>query len=242
MEIKEGAIFISDAHDSEKRNYFLQFLKALNDDKIKTPQLFLMGDMFDLLVWEISYTKSLFKEHVNLINNLSKKVEIFYLEGNHDFNLQKLFPNIKVFPLSAQPALFNFQDKKILLSHGDLYQGSKYIFFTTIIRNSYLLKCLNIIDIISKNSISKKILASQLDKKLCRKIENFQKFIKLKLQKYDIGVTKIDFVYEGHYHQNEEFVFEKLKYKNFGSFACDKSYHKITFKDEISFQQFIIKG
>ena len=242
MEIKEGAIFISDAHENEKRDYFLQFLKTLDNNEIKTPQLFLMGDIFDLLIFEISYTKSLFKEHIHLINNLSQKIEIFYFEGNHDFNLQKLFPKVKVFPISAQPTLLNFQGKKIFLSHGDLYQGRKYTFFTTIIRNSYLLKCLNLIDKTTKNSISKRIFASQLNKKLCRKIENFHKFVKQKLQKYDIGVTKIDFIYEGHYHQNKEFVFEKLKYKNFGSFACDKSYYKITFKDEISFQQFIIKG
>ncbi len=238
IEIKEGAIFLSDAHDNSKRFLFLEFLKDLDSGKIQTPQLFLMGDMFDLLVSEISYTTSTFKEYIDIINRLSKKIDILYFEGNHDFNLKPLFSNITIFPISSQPVLFNFYDKKILLSHGDIYEGVLYRVYTKIIRNSALLTLLNLVDITTRNSISKKILTSQLNKKICYKIDNFNKIIKQKLQKYDIEITKIDFVCEGHYHQNREFIFDNLKYKNFGSFACDKSYYKITFKDEITFKQY----
>ncbi len=236
--IKDGAIFISDSHDNEIRDGFYQFLKKIDCGDIKTPQLFLMGDMFDLLVYEVSYTKSLFKKSVELINKLSQTIEIFYFEGNHDFSLKKLFPLVKVFPISLQPTLFAYHDKKLLLSHGDIYQDINYKFYTAIIRGKITLKVLNFIDSFTKNYISKKILTPQLDKNICYKIPNFHKIIKQKLQKYDIGITKIDFVCEGHHHQNEEFVFEKLKYKNFSSFACDKSYYKITFEDEIKFIKF----
>lgn len=238
IEIKEGALFISDAHDNEKRKGFHNFLLKLNSEEIKTPQLFLMGDMFDLLVGEVTYTKSLFKESINLLNSLSAKIEIFYFEGNHDFNLKNIFPNIKVFPISKQPALCSFNNKHILLSHGDLHQSLKYKIYTKLIRNKFILKILNFIDTISNNYISKKILTPQIDKKICYKIPNFRQIIKQKIEKYDIGITEIDFVCEGHHHQNEEFVFEKIKYINFSSFACDKSYYQITFKEEIKFVKF----
>ncbi len=235
IEIKDGAFFISDAHDNEKRDSFYLFLKKLDAGEIQTPQLFLMGDMFDLLVGEVTYTKELFKESIALINRLSQTLEIFYFEGNHDFDLQGIFPDVKVFPISLQPALFSFHDKKILLSHGDLHQGFSYTLYTAIIRNKISLKVLNLIDNFTKNSISKGILTPQIDKNICYKIENFEKIIKQKLQKYDIGITEIDFVLEGHHHQDKEFMFDTLKYKNFSSFACDKSYYKITFEEKTQF-------
>lgn len=235
IEIKEGAFFISDAHDNEKRDGFYLFLKKLDAKEIVAPQLFLMGDMFDLLVGEVSYTKELFKESITLINKISEKIEIFYFEGNHDFDLQSVFPDVKVFPISLQPFCFRYRDKKILLSHGDLYQGFGYTLYTAIIRNKISLKILDFIDNSTKNFISKKILTPQIGKNICYEIENFEKIIKQKLQKYDIGITEIDFVFEGHHHQDKEFVFGELKYKNFSSFACDKSYYKITFEDEIKF-------
>ena len=235
IEIKDGAVFISDAHDNEIRKGFYQFLKKLDEKEALPPQLFLMGDMFDLLVGEISYTISLFKKSVTLINKLSQKIEIFYFEGNHDFALQKIFPNVKVFPISSQPTLCHYHDKKLLLSHGDLHQGFSYNIYTALIRNKIILKTLELIDYLTKNSVSKKILSRQIEKNICCKIPDFQKIIKQKLQKYDIGTIEIDFVCEGHHHQDEEFMFEKLKYKNFGSFACDSNCYKITFEDGIEF-------
>lgn len=237
-DIQEGALFISDAHDNESRHGFQDFLRELDKRETLPPQLFLMGDMFELLVGEITYTKLLFNETIKLINALSQNIEIFYFEGNHDFELQTIFPNVKIFPIQAQPTLFHFNDQKILLSHGDLYQGLGYLIYTTIIRNSITLKTLNFIDAFTRNSISKKIISLHINKDICYKIKDFNQIIKQKLQKYDIGVTEIDFVCEGHHHQNEEFVFKDLKYKNFSSFACDGSYFKIAFKDEIEFIKF----
>jgi UDP-2,3-diacylglucosamine hydrolase len=238
LKIKEGALFISDAHDNENRKGFYNFLVKLDSEDIPPPQLFLMGDMFELLVGEIAYTKLLFKETIKLINKLSQNIEIFYFEGNHDFNLQKIFPKVKVFKIQVQPTLFHFKDKKIFLSHGDLNQGIGYELYTTIIRNSITLKILNFIDIITQNAVSKKIISLHIDKDICYKIKDFKQIIKQKIQKYDIGLSEIDFICEGHHHQNEEFVFENFKYKNFSSFACDGHYFKITFKDEIKFIKF----
>lgn len=238
LKIKEGALFISDAHDNESRKGFHNFLKNLEAKETLPPQLFLMGDMFELLVGNVTYTKILFKDTIDILNSLSRKVEIFYFEGNHDFDLKTIFPNIKVFPIQVQPTLFHFKDKKLLLSHGDLNQGTSYSIYTGIIRNIVILKILNFIDSLTENSISKKIISNHIGKDICYKIQDFKQIIKQKLQKYDIGLTEIDFVCEGHHHQNEEFVFETLKYKNFSSFACDGSYFQITFTEGVKFIKF----
>ncbi len=237
-DIQEGALFISDAHDNESRDGFYNFLRELEKRETLPSQLFLMGDMFELLVGNVTYTKLLFKDTIDILNSLSHKVEIFYFEGNHDFDLKTIFPNIKIFPIQVQPTLFRFKGKKLLLSHGDLNQGTGYSIYTGIVRNIIILKILNFIDTLTKNSISKKIISLHIDKDICYKIKDFKQIIKQKIQKYDIGLSEIDFVCEGHHHQNREFVFENLKYKNFSSFACDKSYFKITFAEEIKFINF----
>jgi UDP-2,3-diacylglucosamine hydrolase len=240
LEIKDKAIFISDAHDNEQRDGFYYFLQKLESGKIKTNQLFLMGDMFDLLVGEVTYTKNLFKRYIDLLNKLSKNIEIFYFEGNHDFNLQSIFPNIKVFKIQKQPALFKYKNKNIFLAHGDIYNGLGYKTYTILSRNSIILNILNFIDRLTDNSISKKILTPQLDKKICYKINNFNNLTKQKIQKYDIGLIEIDFVCEGHYHQNKKYMLDDIKYINFGSFACDDSYFQIHFAEGVSFKEIFI--
>jgi len=97
-EIKDGAIFVADVHFNPNRDEFLKFLYEIKNGNLQTPQLFLMGDIFDFLAGEIEYFKIQNREVIELINQLSTTTQIFYFEGNHDYNLSKLFPNAKVFP------------------------------------------------------------------------------------------------------------------------------------------------
>ncbi|EAL5650272.1 UDP-2,3-diacylglucosamine diphosphatase, partial [Campylobacter lari] len=89
--IKENAVFIADAHENENRRGFWEFLQALKNDEIQTTQLFLMGDIFDLLIYEIKATHKFAMPYIELLEELAKKIEIIYLEGNHDFNLARFF-------------------------------------------------------------------------------------------------------------------------------------------------------
>ena len=240
--IKDGAIFLSDAHANVHRNDFHRFLEQIDAGEIKTPQLFLMGDMFDLLVGQISHTVTFYQPTIDLINKLSRQIEIVYFEGNHDFNLQKIFPGVNVIPISKQPALCQFHEHYLLLSHGDIYQDKNYRRYTRIIRNPFLLTLLNIADKLRSHRISGAILSRQQQKSICREIPDFYRYVKQKIQKYDIGVSKIDFICEGHYHQNKEFVFDTVTYKNFASFACDTHYCQISFTDKIVFKEVLTRG
>jgi len=59
--------------------------------------------------------------------------------------------------------------------------------------------------------------------------------IKQKILLYDIGVSEIGFVLEGHYHQGVELKLQMCEYINFSSYACDERYYTLE-GDKITFQ------
>ena len=239
-DIKKGAIFISDAHENDKRDYFYRFLCMVESKEINPTQLFLMGDMFDLLIGEIRYLKDKHKKYIELIDKIAQNIEVFYFEGNHDFSLKNIFDSVNVIDIDMQPAVFQISNQKVLLSHGDKYGGKIHTFYTKIIRNSALLKTLNKIDELGNFFISKKIEKKLLKKKICTKISNFKEIISKKIEKY-INI-KVDIIAEGHYHQNRSFWNKKYKYINFSSFACNQSYFIVQYDSNINFIEKKLRG
>lgn len=235
--IKENAIFIADAHENENRRGFWVFLQALKDKKIQTPQLFLMGDIFDLLIYEVKATHGFAKAYIDLLEELANEIEIIYLEGNHDFNLAKFFKNVKVFSIKQQPLLCEFQDKTLVkLAHGDIFLKPFLQFCLKSLRNHYLLFFLNFLNIISKEKITQKILKNQNKKQLIRKIHHFSALIKERLKHYNIG-----FVIEGHYHQDVFLEYENIKYLNLATFAYKESFFVVKYEPEIRFHKIELK-
>ena len=238
LKIKDGALFISDAHENDKRDGFYRFLLKIKSKEIDPPQLFLMGDIFDLLVGEVKYTREKYKKELDLIEEIGKHIEVFYFEGNHDFLLKNLFKNVKVIDFDMQPKLFLMQNSRVLLSHGDKYSDRLHAIYTNIIRNRYLIKILNIFDIIFGYRISKKIENNLLKKHICSQIDGFQNIIKNKIDKNINNIA--DIIAEGHYHQNRCFIYKNIKYINFPSFACNQSYFIVQLSSETKFIE--IKG
>lgn len=235
--IKENAIFIADAHENENRRGFWEFLQALKDKKIQAPQLFLMGDIFDLLIYEVKATHGFAKAYIDLLEELADEIEIIYLEGNHDFNLANFFKKVKVFSIKQQPLLCEFQDKTLVkLAHGDIFLKPFLQFCLKSLRNHYLLLFLNFLNVISKEKITQKILKNQNKKQLIRKIPHFSTLIKERLKHYNIG-----FVIEGHYHQDVFLEYENIKYLNLATFAYKESFFVVKYKPEIRFHKIELK-
>jgi len=221
--IENGAIFVADAHEDSQREGLYAFLKKIDTKELSTPQLFLMGDMFDLLVGKVEHGVKKYKKYIDLIEKITLHVEVFYFEGNHDFALSNLFENVKVIPIQLQPMKFMLEDNTLVyLSHGDKYSGFVHGAYTRLIRSPLLLKILNFIDKRNNNYISKKIESDQLRKKLCSKIENFEDIIRTKIPKYN--PVQNSYIVEGHYHQNYMFRQNSVNYINLPSFACNQSY------------------
>ncbi len=217
LNILENSIFVADSHFNEKNQEFLIFLKKLVSKEIKTKQLFFMGDMIDFISGESKYFIKRNQEIIDIINELSQTIEIVYLEGNHDYNLKTIFPNIKIFIREVQPVFAKYKNKTVALAHGDIFTPWHYDLYCKIIRNKLLLKFLNMIDY--DGFISKKIYYGLLKKNICSKIKDFKEFAKKRVLNYDV-----DIIIEGHFHQGKQAEVNKQLYVNIPSLCCDKKY------------------
>ena len=209
INIKENALFIADSHYPHHGKAFLILLKKLNNNEINTPQLFLMGDNFDLLFGYNDYIQTFSKEAITLLQRLSTKMEIHYFEGNHDFCLKALFPDIKVYSREEQPVIFTLNDKTVAISHGDKYAtGFGYNLYCKLLRNKTTLTFLK--------PFEKSIIGHQMqklsEKNICRKLEGFEKKVENILENYQME----DLVIEGHFHQSLKLG----KYISLPSLAC----------------------
>lgn len=218
--LHEGAILVADSHTAPWRTPFIDFLNALDNGEIHTTQLILMGDNFDLLFGPIPSTHTLNEKSIAILNRLSQKIEIWYLEGNHDFRLTSLFPNIRVIPREQQPLFLEYKGKKVALLHGDISVPIGYTIYTFLIRNRLILFLLNIINNIIGGVIINRLIEQMQGKIHCKKIENFERIARRLEAQTWIGQCNI--VIEGHYHQNQEYEFEKYRYINLGAFACNE--------------------
>ena len=220
LSIKNDAIFVADAHFNKKNREFLTFLKKVESNEIITKQLFLMGDIFDFISGESKYFIQQNSDAINLLNKLSKDIEIIYLEGNHDYNLKIIFPNMEVIKRENQPLLAKLNDKTIALSHGDNFINWKYDLYCKFIRNTIFLRFMNFIDI--NFFISKKIEEALVKKNICHTIRNFEHIVSKRVKNYDA-----DIIIEGHYHQGNSYFLDEKMYINIPSLCCQKEYIKI---------------
>jgi len=228
IEIKDGAFLISDAHYSHKRPQLLNFFKDIQNKKLLPTQIILMGDIFDLLIGGVNTTIKTNQELIDILNDISKDIELIYLEGNHDFNLKKVFKNIKVFKISEQPVECIVNNKKAYLAHGDFNAPLGYKIYTSLIRNRSVLFVLNIFNTVFNNLILKK-LDIHLDKKDdCKEIKNFQNIVKRRLK----DKFECDYFIEGHFHQNRTFTCENFEYINLAAFACNQRYFIVRFANK----------
>jgi UDP-2,3-diacylglucosamine hydrolase len=194
--ILNDTYFIADTHYNTNRNNLKTILLKIQSKEIKISRLFLLGDIFDFLAPQIKYFVKQNQDIINLLNELSLKIEIIYLEGNHDFNLQPLFSNIQVIPREKQPYIYNLNDKKIALAHGDIFMPLGYEIYTAIIRNTFLLKFLNFIDI--NNWLTKKIDNWLKQKDINNYCQDIDTFVSTRLKLYD--KYNITTIIEGHFH------------------------------------------
>ena len=239
--IKEGAIFIADSHENENRKNFLRFLYALKSGEIKTPQLFLMGDMFDFLAAQCEFFVKFYEPYIDVINEISKKTEIYYFEGNHDFNLTPLFKNVKTYPIGAQPVKFASKCQKcVFIAHGDIFLPLVSKYALRFLRIKIFLKTMNFFDKFLNFRLSKRILNKLKRKILDYKIPNFKELAEAKVYRYN-GLCKADIVIEGHYHQGDIFELGSQKYVNVPSFACEQSYFIVEYVPNIKFARKSVK-
>ncbi|MDM5270688.1 UDP-2,3-diacylglucosamine diphosphatase [Sulfurovum sp. zt1-1] len=208
-EIKENAIFIADSHYPHHGDTFFKLLQKIAAKEIQPPQVFLMGDNFDLLFGYNDYIQTFSYEAIELLQILSKEIEFIYLEGNHDFCLKYLFPNMKVYSRDEQPIYYELNGQRVALSHGDKYvTGFGYDFYCKVLRNKTTLTILK--------PLQKFIINHRMDKlatkEICFNFIGFEKRVEQILEHY----SDAELVIEGHFHQSKTIG----KYISLPSLAC----------------------
>jgi len=224
VSLKKGACLIADVHYKKGDEKFLSLLRYWLENP--PPQIFFLGDIFHLLL-PFDYLIEYNKDAIELINRLARKTEVYYTPGNHDFNLDTIFKNVKI------ADAFVDEEKSVFLTHGDLTDKDIfYKFYVFLIRNYLGNKLLNLV---SFNFVNNWLFKAILQKKVkCLKIFDFKAKIKSKIADIDYKM-----IVEGHYHQNESFDFGDKRYVNLGAFVCDGSY--FVYENEIKGYQWMTK-
>ena len=209
LKIEENAIFIADSHYPHHGDALLILLQKIEAKELNVPQIFLMGDNFDLLFGYNDYIQTFAKEAISLLQILSKTIEIHYLEGNHDFCLETVFPDIHIYSRNAQPLVCRLGTQTVALSHGDKYAtGFAYNLYCTLLRHRL---SLTLLKPLQKPLIDYRIQKLS-QKNICHHFHQFETRVAEILAHY----TEVDMVIEGHFHQSKKVG----KYISLPSQAC----------------------
>ncbi|WP_303721958.1 UDP-2,3-diacylglucosamine diphosphatase [Malonomonas rubra] len=120
------AIFLADAHLRQPQDHnYQQLLEFLEQNK-DVDGLFLLGDIFEF--W-LGYKYLTFSAYIPILEKLrqlaTNGTRIFFVEGNHDFNLGPYFTETLGCTLITDQQLVEWDGKQLLLSHGDLLNPSR---------------------------------------------------------------------------------------------------------------------
>ena len=208
LEIKQDAIFIADSHTQcvaqNRRDSLILSLEKL----LKSPpsQIFLMGDISNILVGNLKSSVESNQRLIGAIDLLTKKAQIIYFEGNHDFNLEGIMPSVIKIPRNNQPQLAKFGDKIALIAHGDIFLDKRYEIYIKILSAKMSAKILNALDLATfgrlYNFIEKKVQSKKI--RLLSDEGAIQTLIQRRIQSYQNYILCknlcVDFVIEGHFH------------------------------------------
>ena len=136
----------SDLHlTSSQDPLFRPFMNALKQAQDEHDTIVLAGDIFELFVGNSSYFYNQFFEFFETLKRLSDLgVQLFYIEGNHDFHLKNNFKDTSIHfeEEGVEVALTSSASatKRIWISHGDLIDRSdvSYLRLRSIFRSRWV--------------------------------------------------------------------------------------------------------
>ncbi len=178
--------------------------------KQKLNQLFLLGDIFDLMVGEhreyLTNYQKFFEELRVLIN---AGTEVHFVEGNHDFHLRKIYQEIGA-NYHKKSYQLQVDGKKFYLAHGDEIQleNFDYLIMKKIINNPFCERLAGVLpysplDKLGKNlsQASRKRNSTRYQEESSQKVkELFRKSVDAFSQK-----ERFDYIILGHSHVLDEY-------------------------------------
>lgn len=113
--------FISDLHlSNDDQDNLASFAVFINSIIENHSRLYILGDLFDVWIGDDDTSTPLIENLIPLFKKLKdKNVTTFFCHGNRDFLLGETFASLMSVNLLEEKTILYFQDKKILLMHGD---------------------------------------------------------------------------------------------------------------------------
>jgi len=219
---------LSDLHLSESHPVLLKnFCDLLDEFSEKDlSQLWLLGDIFDLLVGPYKFWSKQYQEIFDRLALLHKKgCHILWCEGNHDFHIQTFLKKFGIEVFDGEKIL-ELHARKIFLAHGDLVnkQDTAYLQWRAFTRNKLFRKSLDQIP-----SLFAQTLLQPIAKKISHKSRHSEKRDEKEflLNLYRQNADKLfdqgfDAVFMGHCHVEDIYKKDSKFYVNLGS-ALDGS-------------------
>lgn len=216
------------AQDEDAGKKFLQnFL--YNDYVVNSDVIVFLGDIFDIMIGpKTQYLKRyhFFFEAIKKLASEGKK--IVYIEGNHDFHIEKVFKELNTNNIEVISKRFVLEDagKKIAFEHGDeldldnvAYQKWKKIYSSKTMKFlvSFLIPHFvidNIGKMASSNSKEKSSKEFNFDKEKEKYREHFKRY----------HTPDIDIYVMGHTHIRDEFIDNNKVYLNNGFPRADQDF------------------
>ena len=192
---------ISDIHLSESNESITKsFISYITNIAPMHDELYILGDLFDSWIGDDNnseYNKNI----IGILNKLGKKTKVYFIAGNRDFLIGNEFCAKTGIKLLPSIALVNANNKKFLLTHGDLlltkdksYQLMRKVFQNKVIKSIFLRLPLSM----RKKMASK---ARSSSKKLT-KTKDFKRFEVDRKYLYKLqNMYKPDFIVYGHIHK-----------------------------------------
>src|SRR5262245_46043429 len=83
-------------------------------------KFFIVGDLFGLFIGNKKVFATRYQELISRLRALGDRdIEVFYIEGNHDFHLEGLFDDCPHVHLYADTLHYEWDGRTIHFSHGD---------------------------------------------------------------------------------------------------------------------------
>lgn len=143
--MQESAIFIADSHYKQKDTELLKYFEEIP----KGRQIFLMGDIFHVLIGSIDTSCIHNMPLIKSIATLTYTNNIIFIEGNHDFGIRTIWDrynidykkqNLHIFSYAEQPIIMRGGEESLyILAHGDLWIGKGYHIYRKLINNQFVL-------------------------------------------------------------------------------------------------------
>lgn len=134
-------VVLSDLHLWGPQDPLYRGLLQFIDSKIEEgDKFFIVGDLFDLFIGNKSVFYDRYYELIEKIRGLGKKnVEVFYIEGNHDFHLENLFEDCNHVRLYADQLHYEWDGRRFHFCHGDKinWKDLGYQMFRVLTRNIF---------------------------------------------------------------------------------------------------------